>query len=173
MYKPYPPPCGTLNSYTTASKLPKKKTMQISFTPPCPSLSSVSYTHSIVRDPALYPSAELICKKKHDWKLYDEDRALVPLSSPLLRPVKFLVHEVQQEIDIQLHVAFEQVHELPCFELRLEKVFDTHQSACAWHLDMASRAFNGEHANVITRYCDIDLVPVAHARPRNKDTLVR
>lgn len=34
-----------------------------------PSVSAVSYTYSILRDPTLYPSAELICKKKHDWKL--------------------------------------------------------------------------------------------------------
>jgi hypothetical protein len=42
----------------------------------------------------------------------------------LLRPIEFLVHKMQQEVDVQLHIPLEEVHELVCLELRLQQVLD-------------------------------------------------
>lgn len=45
-------------------------------------------------------------------------------NTKLLRSVELLVHKMQQEVDIQLQAALEQVHELMGFELGLQHVFD-------------------------------------------------
>ena len=73
-----------------------------------------------------------------------------PRAVDLLRSVKLLVHKMEQEVHVKLQVALEQVHKLVSLELGLQHVLDAHHRACTRHLNVASGAFNGEHANLVT-----------------------
>lgn len=81
---------------------------------------------------------------------------------------------MQQKIYVQLEVALEQRHELVALKLRLQKVINGNQSAGAGDLDMATRSLNREHADLVARDGQVDLVPVAvrGAAPADERSLI-
>ena len=65
---------------------------------------------------------------------------------------------MQEQIDIQLHGAFKQRHELMVVELRLEQVVERDLGGRSGDLDAAHAALEEEHADDIRRDGEVDLV---------------
>lgn len=78
---------------------------------------------------------------------------------------------MQQQVDVQFEVSLEEVHKLVRLELGLKQVFDGDLTARPGYLDMAARALDREHADLVARDGEIDLVqvPVDDPRPRHED----
>lgn len=94
---------------------------------------------------------------------------------PLLRPIKLLINQMQQQIHIQPQPPLEKRHELVRLKLRLQQVLDRHQRARARHLDVRAAALEREDADLVARDGQVDLAPVAlgDPLPGDEDALVR
>ena len=81
---------------------------------------------------------------------------------------------MQQQVDIQPQIPLKETHKLVRLKLRLQKVLDGHERAGAGHLDVAATALDAEHADLVARDGQVDLVPVAlgDALPRDEHALV-
>lgn len=93
--------------------------------------------------------------------------------SHLLSAVEFLVHQMQQEIDVEFEVALKEVHKLMRLKLRLQQIFDIDDSAGAGHLNVPTGALNDKHTDLVAGNGHVDLVIVRHALPCHEHALVR
>ena len=110
-------------------------------------------------------------------------RLIQPASTPskhkpspdLLSPIKLLVQQMQQQVDIEPHVPLKQRHKLMSLELSLEQVLNGHQRTSTRNLDMTPASLEGKDADLVARDGEVDLAPftLGNARPRDKYALVR
>lgn len=135
------------------------------------SLSSLCIQHNHSTPPTLPPLLSLFSYHSPT----PTSSPMLPPRGPLLRPIKLLINQMQQQIHIQPQPPLEKRHELVRLKLRLQQVLDRHQRARARHLDVRAAALEREDADLVARDGQVDLAPVAlgDPLPGDEDALVR
>src|SRR5271154_4128942 len=109
----------------------------------------------------------------HQKEEKERQRLGLPMRISLLI-VKFLHNQVQEQIDVHPHRPLKELHKLRVVELRLKQIVQRNLRIRAGNHHVPATALNGEDADLITRYRQVDSVPLplSVAPPANKDAFV-